>query len=347
MRSRSSFLVSLTAVAGVVLVACGSDSAASSTTSPDTSPATSPATSSSVASGSTQPAITEPVTIATTVPEPPPVVAAVGDIACDPTSPNFAGGAGNADGCHHLATSELVHQHGYDAFLALGDLQYENGAYEAFMTSYDPSWGRVKGITRPAPGNHEYYTENAAGYYRYFGAAAGDPTKGYYSFDIGDWHLVALNSNCADVGCEAGSEQEQWLRADLAAHPTACALAYWHHPRFSSGEHGDDPGMADLFRAADEGGVDVVLNGHDHHYERFALQDADGNADPVDGVREFVVGSGGKNHYAATDQVANSELIETNTFGVLQLTLHASSYDWQFVPEAGATFVDSGSHACA
>jgi hypothetical protein len=204
----------------------------------------------------------------------------------------------------------------------------------------------LKANTRPAPGNHEYNTPAATGYYQYFGALAGDPAKGYYSFDLGQWHLVALNSNCDDVACDAGSEQERWLRADLAAHPTACALVYWHHPRFSSGEHGDDTRLADLYRAADEGGVDLVLNGHDHHYERFAPQDADGNPDP-DAPREFVVGTGGKNHYAATDPVANSEIIETGTYGVLQLTLRPDGYDWAFLPEAGATFTDTGSAPCA
>ena len=341
MRPRSITLVALTAVAAVVLVACGGDSTMSSNTSSPSSP------SSSVASTTSQSATSAPSTVATTVPDPVPVIAAVGDIACDPASPNFNDGAGLVDTCHQRATSDLVVGGGYAAFLALGDLQYENGTFDAFMASYDPSWGRAKDITRPAPGNHEYNTDGAVGYYQYFGAAAGDPAKGYYSFDVGDWHVVALNSNCKFVACAAGSEQEQWLRADLAAHPTACALAYWHHPRFSSGEHGDDPSMADLFRAADEGGVDIVLNGHDHHYERFALQDADGTPDAVDGVREFVVGSGGKNHYVATDPVANSELIEAGTFGVLQLTLHPTSYDWAFEPEAGATFTDSGSHACA
>lgn len=338
MRTGSFTLAVLTAT---LLAACGTDLAVApgSSLAPSTS---APSTSDSSTSVPSVAATTTDVE--TTVRNGAPVIAAVGDIACDPTSPNFADGRGTGDGCHQMATSDLVLA-GYAAFLPLGDLQYENGTYEAFMASYDPSWGRVKDITRPAPGNHEYNTAGAAGYFQYFGDAAGDPTKGYSSYDIGDWHLVALNSNCDEVPCEVGSEQEQWLRADLAAHPTACALVYWHHPRFSSGEHGDDPRLADLYRAADEGGVDVVLNGHDHHYERFASQDADGNPD-LDAPREFVVGTGGKNHYAATEPVANSELIETGTFGVLQITLDSDLYNWAFIPEAGATFTDSGSGIC-
>jgi hypothetical protein len=331
----------LIASLAVLAVACGSD--------PSASPQSTLAQVGSTAASTTQLA-PETTGVASTTPEttpsPAPIVAAVGDIACDPSSPNFNSGAGNADGCHQMATSDLVLAGGYSAFLALGDLQYENGTFDAFVASYDPSYGRVQDITRPAPGNHEYNTDGAAGYYQYFGDLAGDPARGYYSYDVGQWHLVALNSNCDDVACDVGSEQEQWLRADLANHPTACALVYWHHPRFSSGEHGDDTRLTDLYRAADEGGVDLVLNGHDHHYERFAPQDADGNADPG-APREFVVGTGGKNHYAATDPVANSEIIETGTFGVLQLTLRPDGYDWKFVPEAGATFADAGSAACA
>ena len=168
-------------------------------------------------------------------------IAAAGDIACDPSSASFNGGQGSGLECRQQATSDLLVGSGYDAVLVLGDIQYEDGAYSKFLASYDRSWGRVKAITKPAPGNHEYQSGSAADYYRYFGTAAGDPTKGYYSYDIGGWHIVALNSNCSFVGgCGAGSPQEQWLSADLAAHPANCTLAYWHHPRFSSGEHGSD-----------------------------------------------------------------------------------------------------------
>jgi len=171
-----------------------------------------------------------------------PVVAAVGDIACDPANPSYNGGDGTATACRMKATSDLLVGGGWSAVLLLGDNQYEDGALARYQASYDPTWGRVKGLTYPAPGNHEYGTPGAAGYFAYFGAAAGDPARGYYSFDLGAWHLVVLNSNCAAVsGCGPGSAQEQWLAADLAAHPGRCTLAYWHHPRFSSGQHGDDP----------------------------------------------------------------------------------------------------------
>jgi calcineurin-like phosphoesterase family protein len=278
-----------------------------------------------------------------------PVIAAAGDIACDPAAAAFNAGAGVKTQCRQGATSNLVAAIAPDAVLTLGDHQYTRGTYEQFMASYDPSWGRAKDITFPAVGNHEYDTPGAAGYFRYFGTAAGDPAKGYHSTDIGAWHVVALNSNCAIVACAAGSAQEQWLRADLAAHPTACTLAYWHHARFSSGPHGDEPQaaqLAPLWEALYDAGADVVLNAHDHDYERFAPQTPAGAGDPVRGLREFVVGTGGRSHYAAAAPIANSEVINSATFGVLVLTLHATGYDWQFAPEAGATFTDTGSQDC-
>ena len=223
-------------------------------------------------------------------------IAAAGDIACDPGSSSFNNGQGSGLDCRQLATSDLLVGAGYAAVLALGDIQYEDGAYSKFLASYDPSWGRVKSITKPAPGNHEYQSGNANGYYQYFGAAAGDPAKGYYSFDLAGWHIVALNSNCSFVGgCGVGSPQEQWLRADLAAHPASCTLAYWHHPRFSSGEHGSDSTYTPFFQALYDANADLVLVGHDHDYERFAPQTASGTLDLARGIRQFVVGSGGKN----------------------------------------------------
>jgi acid phosphatase type 7 len=268
------------------------------------------------------------------------VIAAAGDIACASSTPT-------SSTCHHRATSDLIAGSGFDALLDLGDNQYDVGALSAYNTYYDPTWGRAKPSTHPVPGNHEYGTANAAGYFGYFGSKAGDPSKGYYSYDIGAWHVIALNSNCSNVGgCGSGSPEEQWLRADLAAHPAACTVAYWHHPRFSSGtEHGSDTTYTAFWQALYDGGAEVVLNGHEHNYERFAPQTGTGEAD-ANGIREFVVGTGGASHYEFGTPIANSQVRNSTTFGILKLMLHPSGYDWEFVPEAGSTFVDSGSSAC-
>jgi len=230
----------------------------------------------------------------------------------------------------------------------LGDNVYEAGKPEEFRQCYEPSWGRHRQRTRPAAGNHDYRTSGAAGYFGYFGSSAGDPTKGYYSYDLGKWHVVVLNSNCGDVpgGCGAGSPQERWLREDLDAHPVRCTVAMWHHPRFSSAKHGDTVVMADLWRTLYEKGVDVTLAGHDHDYERFAPMDADGRANPSRGIRSFVVGTGGKSFYTFEKIHATSEVRNGDTFGVLKLTLHPDSYDWEFVPAEGGKFRDSGSGSC-
>jgi hypothetical protein len=231
--------------------------------------------------------------------------------------------------------------------ITLGDNVYESGTASEFTNCYDPSWGRNKARTRPAVGNHEYLTSGASGYFGYFGATAGNPQTGYYSYDLGTWHIIVINSNCSKVGgCQAGSAQERWLRADLAAHPASCTLAYWHHPRFSSGEHGSATALQPIWQALYEANADVVLNGHDHDYERFAPQNPGGTLDQARGIRQFVVGTGGKSHYQITAPIANSEVYNDNTFGVLKLTLHTSGYDWQFVPEAGKTFSDTGGATC-
>ncbi len=231
--------------------------------------------------------------------------------------------------------------------LTLGDLAYENGTATEFANCYHPTWGRHKARTMPSPGNHEYNTPGATGYYGYFGAAAGDPAKGYYSYDIGAWHLISLNSNCTAIGgCGAGSAQEQWLRADLRAHPAACTLAYWHHPRFSSGDHGNNTIVTALYQALYDYGADVVLAGHDHHYERFGPQTAAGVADTTYGVRSWVVGTGGRVLYPIGAPKPNQEAINNTSYGVLSMTLHASSYDYSFLPAAGSSFTESGTASC-
>lgn len=274
-----------------------------------------------------------------------PVIGAAGDIACDPGNAYFNGRLIAL--CQMKATSDLLIRAAVAAVLPLGDLQYEDGALDKFRRSYDPTWGRLKSITRPVPGNHEYGTRGAEGYFSYFGPIAGEPGRGYYSFDIGAWHVVALNSNCAPVGgCGEGSPQERWLRADLAAHPARCTLAYWHHPRFSSGFHGSNPAFDAFWRALYDAGADIVLNGHDHHYERFAKQDPQGRPDPGRGMREFVVGTGGRSLYGLKRGAANSEAFSADAFGVLALTLQAASYEWHFVRGPGRAFTDSGRAAC-
>jgi hypothetical protein len=268
------------------------------------------------------------------------VIAAAGDIACDP------GHKVTATACQQTATSTMLLGGWLAAVLPLGDLQYEKGAADAFGASYDPSWGRLKSITHPAVGNHEYATPGASAYYSYFGAAAGSAGQGYYSYDIGSWHLIALNSNCSSVHCGPGSSQIKWLESDLAAHPSTCTLAYWHHPHFSSGPHGDGGTSATFWSVLHSGGADVVLNGHDHDYERFAPQSQFGLPDPSYGLREFVVGTGGRSHYQFSSIKPNSEARNADAFGVLLLTLHKTSYSWRFAPEPGKTFTDAGTGNC-
>jgi hypothetical protein len=263
-----------------------------------------------------------------------PVLVGAGDIAdCDALSPA-------------AKTANLLDRIPGTVF-TLGDNAYESGTPRDFADCYGPTWGRHKARTKPVVGNHEYRTAYANGYYDYFGAAAGDPTKGYYSYDLGTWHVIVVNSNCAEVaGCKAGSPQERWVRADLAAHPAPCTIAMWHHPRYSSGEHGDDKSMHDIWQALYDGGADVVLSGHDHDYERFAPQDANSKADPDRGIRQFVVGTGGRDLYRWEHKDVGSEVKNNHTFGVLKLTLHPDGYDWEFIPVEGESFRDEGSAKC-
>ena len=258
-------------------------------------------------------------------------------------------GAGDIASCASSgdeATAKLLDGISGTVFAA-GDNAYVDGTAAEFTDCYNPSWGRHKARTYPAPGNHEYHTAGASGYFGYFGAAAGDPSKGYYSYNLGEWHIVSLNSMCENVGgCEATSPMVSWLEKDLAANPKACTLAYFHHPLFSSGEHGNQTKMRATWDALYAANADVVLSGHDHDYERFAPQTPSGAADTARGIREFVVGMGGGSHYGIVSIQPNSEVRNTDTYGVLKLTLHPTSYDWQFVPESGKTFTDSGSDQC-
>ena len=300
------------------------------------------------------PVAASPIQSAVAAAEPDPVIAAAGDIACDPNDPDFGAPPGTGANCRDMETSDLLVGAGLDAVLALGDIQYPCANTGLINASYDQSWGRVKSITHPAVGNHEYNTSAnppcdglATDYFSYFGASAGNPGEGYYSYDIGEWHIVAPNSNCSKVGgCHPGSPQEQWLRADLAANPASCTLAYWHHARWSSGsKHGSDPKTEGLVRALYEAGADVVLTAHDHNYERFAPQDPSGVLDTQAGLRQFVVGTGGKSLRDFDAPIANSE-VRASAFGMLKLTLHPNSYDWDFEAIPGEPFSDSGTTAC-
>ena len=297
------------------------------------------------------PGVPAPGTPGTPIPNPPAppdsrvaTLVGAGDIAqCGSSGPS----ASKAEATAKLL--DAVPRNASTVVYTTGDNVYDSGTASEFKNCYAPTWGRHKDRTRPVPGNHDYNTAGASGYYGYFGAAAGQAGKGWYSYDLGAWHVVVLNSNCAAIGgCGAGSPQEQWLRADLAASPAVCTVAMWHHPRFNSGRtHGNNMEVAPLWNALYEHGADVVLNGHVHVYERFAPQRPDAVADPAHGIRQFTVGTGGAPGYAfQTTPQPNSEMRRTGTDGLLKLTLRATGYDWNFVPVAGQDFSDSGAGSC-
>jgi hypothetical protein len=269
-----------------------------------------------------------------TTPIPPPV---------PPSAPQIFVGAGDIGWCGSPGpeqTARLVDSIGGTVFTA-GDNAYFFGTAQEFRDCYDPSWGRLKSRTRPVPGNHEYAGAGPGPYFDYFGASAGPSGLGYYSFELGDWHAIALNSNI-DVGAASG--QMAWLRADLAASSKKCSLAYWHHPLFTSGPNGSQTYMRDVWRVLYDSGVDVIINGHEHLYERFAPQDPDGRPDQPRGIREFIVGTGGASLYNFVTRSPNSEQQISNTFGVLKLTLSSGQYQWDFIPVSGAG--DTGIGSC-
>jgi hypothetical protein len=260
-------------------------------------------------------------------------------------------GAGDTADCADLsgaeATAKLLDEIPGTVY-TVGDNVYPDGTAQQFRDCYGPTWGRHKSRTRPAPGNHDFHSGGASPYFDYFGAAAGDPKLGVYSYDLGAWHIISLNSECLPAGgCGPGSPQEKWLKADLQAHPGVCIIAYWHKPLFSSGgSHGNDSATKAFWDDLYAAHAALILGGHDHDYERFAPQTPSGAADPAHGVREFVVGTGGKSHRPFIVPVPNSEVRNADTYGVLKLTLHPHSYDFEFIPEAGKTFHDSGSGNC-
>lgn len=274
-----------------------------------------------------------------------PVIAAAGDIACDPLVGTFQEGVGTAKRCHQRYTAAVVERLEPDAVLVLGDAQYEDARYWKYLRSFDPTWGRFKRISHPTPAS----TGDAygrGGFARYWGRRArpeGDP---WYSFDLAGWHIVSLTSNCKEVGsCDPGSPQEQWLRADLAAHPAKCTLAFWHEPRFSSSRN-FAPKMEPIWQALYDSGAELVLSADAHNYERFRPQDAAGGFDPDRGLRQFVVGTGGKSHQPIERPLEGSVKRNAKTFGVLELRLQRRSYTWRFVPEPGGRFTETGTARC-
>jgi hypothetical protein len=279
------------------------------------------------------------VRIAAPVPAPPAVLVAVGDIACAP------GAEVTATRCRHADTAALAARYRPDAAALLGDIQYESGGLRAFRASFDPTWGRLAMPLRPTPGNHEYRTPGAAGYFDYFAEQARWRPPSWYAYNLGPWHVAAVNSNCHVVDCRVGSVQERWLRADLAAFRGRCQLGYWHHPRFSSGFHGNDARTAPFWRALHDAGAELVLAGHDHDYERFAPQNARGDED-ITGPRSFVVGTGGKDFTALrTPRAPNSVIGRDDMHGVLVLKLYPHAYSWRYVGLRGQT-VDYGRDGC-
>lgn len=231
--------------------------------------------------------------------------------------------------------------------LAVGDLVDPDGSLANYAACYEPLWGGLKSRIWPVPGNHDYGTTGAGPYFSYFGDRAGEPGKGYYSFEIGAWHVIALNSVCLPVGgCNAGSDQARWLATDLAAHPSDCILAFWHHPFYSSGNGAEDRVQV-FWEMLYDAGAEIVVNGHDHHYERFAPMTPNGDVDREGGIRQFTVGTGGGTLTAPDHSAANSEILNNSSHGVLQLTLHPGSYEWEFIPAGEGGFRDSGEQACS
>ena len=267
------------------------------------------------------------------------LVSAPGVLAGDPVIVG-AGDIANCGTTTDTATGRILDTVGGTVF-TLGDNAYSSGTASEFKNCYGPTWGRFKSRTRPATGNHDYATAGAKGYFDYFGSRAGSRANGYYAYALGTWHIIVLNSNCGDVSCSADSPQVKWLKYVLAKTRGRNVLAMWHHPRFSSGRHGNDTSVQAFWDALYAEGADIVLNGHDHNYERFAPQTPTGQLDQTYGIRQFVVGTGGTSLRSKGTTKANSQVF-SSTHGVLKLYLQARSFSWRFVPIAGKTFTDRG-----
>ena len=284
----------------------------------------------------------EPIDLSSLVSYPP-----VPDATADPSV--TLSGAGDIASCERdqdEATAALLDDLPGFVFTA-GDNAYERGSTDEFRNCYDPGWGEHRERTFPAIGNHDAETAGVRGYFEYFGARAGDPRAGWYALDLGTWRLIVLNSTCVDRGgCGTETDQGRWLAAELAEHRAECTLAIWHHPRFSTGYHGPTPGVAPFWEALHEAGADLVVNGHDHDYERFAPVDPSGNVDPEQGIRQIVAGTGGAALRPFEEEDPNSEVRQASTYGVLRLDLQRGAYDWAFIPVEGGDFTDRGSGTC-
>lgn len=265
-------------------------------------------------------------------------VVAVGDIAC-------ARGASTTDTtCRHREVSDLTARLNPDSVWLLGDIQYPRGSLADFRAGFDERWNVHRNVWRPTPGNHEYETPGAAGYYEYFGDRAGPKRRGWYSFELGDWHVVSLNSNCDVISCAFMSMQQRWLRRDLRSNDKKCVAAFWHHPRFSSGQHGANEMVSGLFRELRKARVEFLLTGHDHGYERFAPMTERGKLGR-NGVRQFVAGTGGGSMRRSNAPVAGSRYLKAETFGVLEMKLRSGRYDWRYIEESRMSF-DAGTARC-
>jgi acid phosphatase type 7 len=274
-------------------------------------------------------------------------IAAIGDIVCDPS--DVYANSNGSNYCQDKAVAQQIKDIKPDALLLLGDLQYDNGTQEKFTNTFSKNWQQFKSISYPSPGNHEYGTKDASGYYEFFKDAPLDVSKGYYSFKLGAWQIISLNSNCNNIGgCSRDKEQVGWLEKELESNKTKCTLAFWHHPRFTSGKYSDNAEMSNssdtMWASLLQHKTEVVLNGHDHLYERFQKQ-TDAGEPSETGIRQFTVGTGGKSHYTHTTTSKNSEKIIDDQFGVLVMDLYPSRYTWQFRNISGE-ILDSGNEKC-
>jgi hypothetical protein len=355
--------ICLACAAVTLLAACSSSSISGLPQAP--TPGT-PATREAIATpgtpaGTTQgaaPADTaKPTAAAANTPKSRQTITPQGDTASDPT-PSLvpatgesavligAGDIASCDSDQDEKTAKLLDGVAGTVF-TLGDNVYDEGSSSEYKECYEPTWGRHKARTRPAPGNHDYRTSDARSYFSYFGEVVGKQGEGYYSYDLGAWHIVVLNSNCKSIGgCGADSKQVRWLKEDLAANPAHCTLAYWHHPRFSSGKYDNNQEIRPLWQTLYDARAEIVMSGHDHNYQRYAPQDPAGKADPVSGIRQFVVGTGGKSLYDIEKPNANREAASDKAYGVLKLALNASRYEWEFIATERGRFTDSGNGIC-